>query len=355
MAKYYYVDDNKQKSGPVNPEEFLSLGITEETLVWTKGLTQWTKAGQIPELADIFAAPEEQAEAEPEEEPMPEEEAEPEEEQKPVEEPKTEEEPKPEPEAKPEEEPMPEEESKPVSPTKTSPSSSQQKGKIIVGVAIFAIVIGVLMYIFRNTNESAIVNAETTPDLAMLYLQGPVKSVIVLRKNTKEKFWEETATYEFDEQGRLTSYPGWPEPYIISYENSENGMVITEGGYPVERDEQGRIISLSVHCPDFDNTFGLEWKYDADEVSEYVDHYDKITHVVSKTKEGLPLIVEKEQAGKGMTEYWTWNFTYTQYDDYGNYVEATYTEENRTYFGEFDTEDTSTSEGTEKRVITYYK
>lgn len=24
MAKYYYVDDNKQKSGPVNPEEFPS-------------------------------------------------------------------------------------------------------------------------------------------------------------------------------------------------------------------------------------------------------------------------------------------------------------------------------------------
>lgn len=352
MAKYYYVDDNKQKSGPVNPEEFLSLGITEETLVWTKGLTQWTKAGQIPELADIFAAPEEQAEAEPEEEPMPEEEAEPEEEQKPVEEPKTEEEPTPEPEPEPKEEPKPEEESKPVSTTKTSPSSSQQKGKIIIGFAILAIVIGVLMYVFRDTGKSETIAADTTPDLAMLYLQGPVKSVVVLRKSTNEEEWMESATYEFDEQGRLTSYPGWPEPYIISYENSENGMVITEGGYPVERDAEGRIISLSV---DFGNTFGLEWDYEKDQVSECVDGYYTTTHVVSKNNEGLPLTIEMEQSGRGMTEYCTRNFTYTQYDDYGNYVEATYTEENRTYFGEFDTEDTSTSEGTEKRVITYYK
>ena len=50
MNSYYYVDASKQKAGPVSPEDFKRLGITAQTLVWTKGMKSWTKAGQIPDL-----------------------------------------------------------------------------------------------------------------------------------------------------------------------------------------------------------------------------------------------------------------------------------------------------------------
>ncbi|MBE6331142.1 MAG: DUF805 domain-containing protein [Bacteroidales bacterium] len=54
MNSYYYVDASKQKAGPVSPEDFKRLGITAQTLVWTKGMKSWTKAGEIPELSDFL-------------------------------------------------------------------------------------------------------------------------------------------------------------------------------------------------------------------------------------------------------------------------------------------------------------
>ena len=130
--KYFYVDANKQKAGPVSPEEFPSLGITEETLVWTKGMPQWTKAGQVPELADFFAAPEEQAGLEPEEEPMPVKEPTPKEEPMPVKEPEPIKEPRiaKEPEAKPVSSKQP---TKPLKPKKKT-------NKTMVAVAILDVI-----------------------------------------------------------------------------------------------------------------------------------------------------------------------------------------------------------------------
>ena len=54
MNSYYYVDASKQKAGPVSPEDFKRLRITARTLVWKKGMKSWTKAGEIPELADFL-------------------------------------------------------------------------------------------------------------------------------------------------------------------------------------------------------------------------------------------------------------------------------------------------------------
>ncbi len=51
--KYYYVD-NKVQKGPFSFEEFSKLPITEETLVWHEGLTEWTKAKNIFSLQEIF-------------------------------------------------------------------------------------------------------------------------------------------------------------------------------------------------------------------------------------------------------------------------------------------------------------
>lgn len=53
MKKYYY-SDGKQQIGPLSKEEIQSKGIAKDTLVWYEGLTEWTKAGDAEELADLF-------------------------------------------------------------------------------------------------------------------------------------------------------------------------------------------------------------------------------------------------------------------------------------------------------------
>ena len=47
--KYYLANDG-QKEGPFTPEELASRGITPSSLVWCEGMTEWTQAGQVPEL-----------------------------------------------------------------------------------------------------------------------------------------------------------------------------------------------------------------------------------------------------------------------------------------------------------------
>ena len=54
MKKYYY-SDGKQQIGPLSKEELRSKGISKETLVWYEGLTEWTKAGDVEELVDLFS------------------------------------------------------------------------------------------------------------------------------------------------------------------------------------------------------------------------------------------------------------------------------------------------------------
>ena len=53
MKKYYY-SDGKQQNGPLSKEELQNKDITKDTLVWYEGLTEWTKAGDAEELADLF-------------------------------------------------------------------------------------------------------------------------------------------------------------------------------------------------------------------------------------------------------------------------------------------------------------
>lgn len=53
MKKYYY-SDGKQQIGPLSKEEIQSKGIAKDTLVWSEGLTEWTKASEVAELVDLF-------------------------------------------------------------------------------------------------------------------------------------------------------------------------------------------------------------------------------------------------------------------------------------------------------------
>ena len=53
MKKYYFNDGTSQQ-GPFTPEELKEKNITAETPVWYDGLPDWTTAGQLEELKDIF-------------------------------------------------------------------------------------------------------------------------------------------------------------------------------------------------------------------------------------------------------------------------------------------------------------
>ena len=56
MKQYYYVDGNNQQQGPIDAAQLPSFGVTAKTLVWCEGMANWQVAGEIPELASLFAA-----------------------------------------------------------------------------------------------------------------------------------------------------------------------------------------------------------------------------------------------------------------------------------------------------------
>ena len=56
MENYFYVDQRQQQAGPIAPERFKEVGVSPATLVWRKGLAQWTPAGELEELAAYFRA-----------------------------------------------------------------------------------------------------------------------------------------------------------------------------------------------------------------------------------------------------------------------------------------------------------
>ena len=55
MNNYFYVGPEGQQCGPIDMEGLKSCGITRETLVWCGGMANWMKAGEVPELAPLFA------------------------------------------------------------------------------------------------------------------------------------------------------------------------------------------------------------------------------------------------------------------------------------------------------------
>ena len=54
MDGYFYLNSNNEKAGPVVPTEFDRYGINENTMIWKEGMSNWIKAGQIPELSQYF-------------------------------------------------------------------------------------------------------------------------------------------------------------------------------------------------------------------------------------------------------------------------------------------------------------
>lgn len=61
----YFLDGQRNKLGPFHISELVEKGITPDSLAWMPGLTAWTPAKQIPELADLFSKPEATVPAQP--------------------------------------------------------------------------------------------------------------------------------------------------------------------------------------------------------------------------------------------------------------------------------------------------
>lgn len=55
MGKYYYLNGT-ESLGPFTIDELREKCITRETKVWTEELGEWTPAGNVPQLAQIFGA-----------------------------------------------------------------------------------------------------------------------------------------------------------------------------------------------------------------------------------------------------------------------------------------------------------
>lgn len=50
MKPYYYLTDQKQQVGPLTEEQIRTAGLTPSTYVWCEGMSEWTPAGNVPEL-----------------------------------------------------------------------------------------------------------------------------------------------------------------------------------------------------------------------------------------------------------------------------------------------------------------
>lgn len=51
--KYFIIDSRKEKVGPYTPEELLGK-LTNDTLVWCQGFTEWLNASEVSELSDFI-------------------------------------------------------------------------------------------------------------------------------------------------------------------------------------------------------------------------------------------------------------------------------------------------------------
>jgi hypothetical protein len=55
----FHVAANGQQTGPFDlaalQQQAASGGLTRASLVWKAGMAQWAKAGEVPELAPLFA------------------------------------------------------------------------------------------------------------------------------------------------------------------------------------------------------------------------------------------------------------------------------------------------------------
>jgi len=59
VADFYYLDGARNQQGPVPPDEIARLvragTVRRDTMVWSAGMPEWSPAGQVSDLASLFA------------------------------------------------------------------------------------------------------------------------------------------------------------------------------------------------------------------------------------------------------------------------------------------------------------
>lgn len=56
MDEIYYIIENGKQKGPFSKQQLKTQNITQDTYVWRAGMTDWQRASALEEIADIFAA-----------------------------------------------------------------------------------------------------------------------------------------------------------------------------------------------------------------------------------------------------------------------------------------------------------
>ncbi len=51
---YYFIKNGENELGPFTTQQLKSKSIKRETLVWFVGIEEWTTAGQVHELKELF-------------------------------------------------------------------------------------------------------------------------------------------------------------------------------------------------------------------------------------------------------------------------------------------------------------
>ena len=54
MNRYFYIDYSGKQKGAFTPDELKQENIQRETMVWTQGMTDWTRADQVTDLNFLF-------------------------------------------------------------------------------------------------------------------------------------------------------------------------------------------------------------------------------------------------------------------------------------------------------------
>ncbi len=55
MNRYFYIDAEGKQRGTFTPMELSDEGVKRDTLVWTQGMEQWKRAGEVEELRFLFS------------------------------------------------------------------------------------------------------------------------------------------------------------------------------------------------------------------------------------------------------------------------------------------------------------
>ncbi len=195
------------------------------------------------------------------------------------------------------------------------------------------------------------VNPDYNPsDASTFGLAGDVKEVKSLLEYGADgdEWMDEMA---FDEKGRITL-----ASYAFNFEYDENGQLISDEGYELKRDDQGRIASYG-NPSDDEDYFSASFEYDdsgrtVKEKYSGWEWYADNTNVY-KGNNLYPSEHNSVMGEGGEIEKDTVKYKYIKFDSRGNWIERKKTTTSIIYMADGETQ-TETSESIEKRITSYW-